>query len=122
MRQQTLSEAWDDYEAHNLSMGLAPSTMSGYRSTMRRFLRDQGDRKLALITDRHVSAFMLEAGKTRNANSMGPVHSVLGAFFNYCVGTGRLKPQQNPMFGRKRPKAQERDRLKIPIDKWTLLL
>lgn len=121
MKQQTLQEAWDDYTRHSRSMGIKDSTLTSRKWATKDFLRDYGHKRLTLVNDQHVAAFFLLAAERRSARTMNTTHAILAAFYKYCVGTGRLKPQQNPMFARRAPKFEKRDMVRIPVMQWPQL-
>lgn len=122
MKQQTLQQAWDDYNRHGRSMGIKESSIRSRDWGAKPLLDLYADRRLNLIREEHITKFFLKAGETRSGRSMNTTHSIVNAFFNYCVNSGRLKPAQNPMFGRRPPKFEKKEGVRIPVHEWPRLL
>lgn len=122
MKQQTLRQAWDDYNKHGRSMGRKDNTMNGRQSAFGKFVDQHGHRKLSQISDQHIAEYMLRAAETRQASSLASTNAIISAFFTYCVKTGRLQPQQNPMLVREAPKVEKKEQIRVPVHRWPELL
>lgn len=123
VKQQTLQEAWDDYTTHSRSMMRAEGTLKNRAWIVAPFLRDYGHKKLASITEQHVAEFFIRVSDKRSTTTLSSTHAVLAAFYGFCVKTGRLKPQQNVMLVRERPKPDRNvDRQRIPVHEWPRLM
>ena len=118
----TLAEARKDFRLHQKSNQLAHNTIENRDVVVRQLLLHVGDMQLHSIKDKHISEFMLSSAKKRSDVSLSNTHSHLNSFFKWCVNTGRLKPQLNPMNGRRRPRFTERERQRVHVSKFPWLL
>lgn len=119
----TITHAVSDYHLHLESMGYAPNTIALSGQVLGPLMKFVGyERSLQSVSDAHIANFMLEASKTRQASSMGTTHSRLAAFFKWCVNTGRIKAQQNPMMSRRAPKVIKKERVRVDVSKFPLML
>lgn len=122
MAQPTLQQAWDDYNKHSRSMGIKESTIVSRDSGAGRFVKKHGERRLSLVNDQHLADYFIAESARRGPSSMALTHNIFNAFFTFCVKTGRLKPEQNPMIARRRPKGEPREQVRIPVHEWPQLL
>lgn len=118
----TLSEARADFSLHQRSQGLAHNTILNRNIVIRQLQEEVGDLMLFNIKDQHITQFFLAQSATRSQRSLVNTHSHLGVFFKWCVNTGRMKPQANPMNGRRRPKYTEKERARLHVSKFPYLL
>lgn len=119
----TITHAVSDYHRHIESMGYAPNTIGLSGQVLNPLIKFVGyERNIRKISDAHIANFMLEASKTRQASSMGTTHSRLAVFFKWCVETGRISAQQNPMMSRRAPKVVKKERLRVDMSKFPHML
>lgn len=117
-----LSDAVDDWLRFRRSQDIKPTTLRGQASTLRRFLTHVGNIYTDRITDHHVTRFMEEASKTRQPQSLRNDHACLSVFFDWCRHTKRMRPEQDPMYGRRVPKVVRRERNRLHVSQFPALL
>lgn len=121
MKQQ-LSDAVDDYLAQRTSNGYSKGTMRNERMVLKRFLSVSGNIWVHSITDRQVTRYFEDAGKTRQASSLKMDHTVLNQFFTWARQTRRLPIGDDPMAGRRRPRATDKERARLHVSEFPRLL
>lgn len=121
MRQE-LDGAVTDYLAFRASQGLAKGTLRNERGTLKRFLQVNGSIGVHKINGTHVTRYFEEAAKTCQPGSLGPAHATLNAFFKWARHTRRMDLDNDPMFGRRKPKVRKKERSRIHVSKFPALL
>lgn len=119
---QTISEARVAFGLYQRSQGYAHNTIISRDLAVRQLQQELGDLVVYNIREQHITAFMLAMQKRRGERSLVNTHSHMSVFFKWCVNTGRIKPQNNPMNGRRRPKFVEKERQRLHVSKFPLLL
>lgn len=121
MRQQ-LSDGIEDYLSFRSSMGLAKRSLGNERTVLRAFLNVNGNIWIDSIGERHVTRHFEEAARSRQAQTLKLDHTYLGQFFEWARKTKRMKVDHDPMYGRRLPKAMQRERERIHVSKFPALL
>jgi integrase len=121
MRTQ-LDDAIQDYRRFRVSMGIAKNTLRGQDTTLNRFLAVNGNIWCHSLTDVHVTRYFEEITKTKQPQSQRNDHAVLVGFFEWARRTKRLGPDEDPMYGRRKPKRVNRERMRIPVSRFPELL
>lgn len=119
---EDLSSAVDNYLGWRASQGYSKSTLRNERSCLTRFLATVGNIGVHQIKDRHVTRFAEESGKTRAASSMANDQMCLGRFFDWARHTKRMSQDNDPMYGRRLPRAVKRERYRIHVTDFPRLL
>jgi integrase len=117
-----LSDAIDDFMVLRASQDFSKRTLANERTVLKRLLAVNGNVWCHSITDRHVTRYFEEAGKTRSPNSQQLDHTVLGQLFEWMRHTRRMPLDVDPMVGRRRPKPRKRERDRIPVTEFPRLL
>lgn len=119
---QLLSEAIEDWTRFRQSQDIKKGTLRVNTGVLRRFLAVNGNIYCHNIGDRHVTRHFEEAAKTRQAQSLRNDHAVLSTFFDWCRHTRRMALDNDPLYGRRKPKRVEKERERVPVDKFPALL
>ena len=121
MRAQ-LSDAIADYERFRKSMDIGKNTLKVQRSTLLKFLNVNGNIWCHAIADWHVTRFFEEAAKTKQPQSLRNDHTVLAGFFDWARQTKRMGSDNDPMYGRRKPKRLVKERNRVHVSKFGALL
>ena len=121
MREE-LSPAVDAYLRHRRSQDYSKATLRVDQQVLKRFLSINGNIWCHTIADTHTNRHFEQVSKTRGPAAMRNDHATLSQFFKWCRHTGRMPVEADPMFGRRRPKAPERERNRIPVSDFGRLL
>lgn len=119
---QQLSDAIDDYMRFRKSLDLAKATLLTQRTVLQRFLAVNGNIWCQSISDQHIIRYFEEAGKTKEPASLRNDYGVLSGFFDWLRQTRRMAMDNNPLYGRRRPKVVKRERNKLSVSKFPALL
>lgn len=119
---QYLSDAVDDYLRFRRSQDYSKGTIAHDRSILKKFLSSTGNLDTRQIEDRHVSAYFDKASLTRQPQSLRIDHNVLSKFFAWCRNTRRMPIDNDPLYGRRRPRDVKRERNRIPVSQFAQLL
>lgn len=117
-----LSDAIEDYFVLRASQDFSKRTLVNERSILRRFLTVTGNIWVHNIEERQVIRYFEEAGRTRKPSSLNLDHTVLNSFFEWARKTRRMDMNNDPMYGRRRPKIAHRERNRIHVSKFPHLL
>lgn len=117
-----LSDAIAAYERHRVSMDIAKSTIRAQRSVLNRFLAVTGNIWVHSITETHVTRYFEEAAKTKQPQSMRNDHEFLAGFFAWCRHHRFMAQENDPLWGRRKPKVVVRERNRIHVSKFGALL
>ncbi|MDP9820456.1 tyrosine-type recombinase/integrase [Nocardioides massiliensis] len=119
---QALSDAIDDYQRWRKSQQISKQTIANEASILRRFLSVNGNIQCRQISEVHVTRHMEDASKTRSTDSLKLDHTVLTTFFKWMRHTKRLPTDRDPMFGRRTPKTIRKERNRLHVSAFPLLL
>lgn len=111
-----------EYLDFRRSSGVAKGTLRNDLATLRRFMQVNGNLLLKSVDDSHVTRYLEVAGKTRSAASLGIDFQVLRGFFDWGRRTRRMALDQDPMAGRKAPKAMQKERRRVAVGQFPELL
>lgn len=117
-----LSEAIDEFTRHRRTTDLASTTLKGSESTLSQFLAAVGDMEMADVGIPEVTLFFSVGAETRQSQSQRNDYSRLRVFFDYCHARDYLPVNSNPLHGRRRPKRVKKERRRVPVGKFGLLL
>lgn len=121
-QQQQLGEALEDFLRFRKSTDIAANTIRTNRTTLNRFLTVNGNVWVNQLDESHVMRYFEEAAKTRSASSLSNDYDHLSAFFEWARQTRRMGSDQNPMYGRRKPKRIKRERNRLHVSKFPALL
>lgn len=119
---EELSPSIDNYIRFRKSQDYSPGTIKVDVQVLKKFLAVNGNIYCHVITHRHVERHFEEVTRTRKSSSLKNDHGVLVRFFKWARHTGRMPVESDPMFGRRQPKAVKRERNRIPVTQFDLLL
>ena len=119
---ELLSPAVDAYLRHRRSQDYSKATLRHDQQVLKRFMDINGNVWCHALSDRQVNRHFEEVSKTRAPSSMRNDHATLQQFFRWCRHTGRMPVDSDPMFGRRQPKAIERERNRISVTRFSTLL
>lgn len=119
---QLLDDAVEDFLAHRRSQDFSKRTLNNERMILKRFLTVNGNIYLHNVTGRHITRHFEEASKTRAPQSLRLDHQTLNVFFAWARQTKRMATDNDPMYGRRKPKAVQRERNRIHVSKFAHLL
>lgn len=119
---EELSPSIDNYIRFRKSQDYSPGTIKVDVQVLKKFLAVNGNIYCHVITHRHVERHFEEVTRTRQSSSLKNDHGVLVRFFKWARHTGRMPVESDPMFGRRQPKAVKRERNRIPVTQFDLLL
>lgn len=119
---QLLSDAIDSYADFRRSQGLAKNTLRHDRTVLKHFLANVGNVWCHSLTERHVTIHFSERSKTCASASLRVDHATLSTFFAWCRHTRRMAADSNPLYGRRMGGQVERERHRIHVSKFPLLL
>lgn len=117
-----LSDAVDDYERFRKSTDIAASTIKVQRTTLTKFLATTGNVWCHQVTSLHVTRFFEQAAKTRQPQTLRNDYTVLEGFFEWARKTKRMGSDTDPMYGRRKPKRAQKERFRLHVSKFPLLL
>lgn len=118
-----LGEAVREYNAYRRTTDLAANTLRASEATLRQFVAVVGsDVPLALVGHLETARFFEQGAETRGTQSQRNDFSRLSTFFAYCRARGHMSPDQDPLFGRRRPKRVKRERDRVHVSKFPALL
>lgn len=117
-----LTDAVDDFMVLRASQDFSKRTLANERTVLKRLLAVSGNVWCHSISDRHVTRYFEEAGKTRSSSSLQLDHTVLNQFFAWMRHTRRMPLDVDPMVGRRRPKARKKERDRISVTEFPRLL
>lgn len=121
MRQE-LSPAIEDYLRFRKSQDYSKGTLKVDQGRLKAFLANTGNIWVHQIEARHVERHFEIATKTRRGASLIADHGVLSRFFKWCRATSRMPVENDPMYGRRQPRAQKKERNRIPVTEFPRLL
>lgn len=121
MRSQ-LNDAITDYLVLRGSQDFSKRTLANERGVLTRLLAVTGNIWVHQMNERHATRYFEDAGKTRSSRSLQLDHTVLRQFFDWARHTKRLPLNVDPMAGRRRPKTRSRERERVPVTQFPLLL
>lgn len=119
-RQVRMSDALDEYRSHLQARGLAGNTLKGQMQPLTRALAEWGNLYVSSITGQHIDKLFRVAKwgpSTRNIYL-----GYLRGFFTFCRREGYMSRDFEPTDGWRNVKVPNRDRLRIPLDEFPLLL
>lgn len=119
---ELLSDGIENYMSLRSSQDFSRKTLNNERGVLRRFLTVTGNIWMNNIGERQVIRYFEEASKTRSARSLQLDHTYLGQFFAWGRQTRRMATDNDPMAGRRRPKARKKERDRIPVVDFSRLL
>lgn len=117
-----LSDAIEQYLAFQKSNGLKANTIRSHGHVLRRLYLVAGDVYPASINDAHINAYFQTAAASRAAASLGIDHSTLNRFFAWCIRSRLVSSRDNPMSGRKAPRAMPTERDRVAMKDFPRLL
>ena len=117
-----LNEAIADWERFRRSQGIAKNTINGQLGILRRFMTVNGNIYVDKINDHHVTRHFEEASKTKGQAALRNDHVALSVFFDWCRHTKRMSLDSDPMYGRRIPKKVTRERNRLNVTEFNLLL
>lgn len=117
-----LSDALDEYERFRVSNHIAKATLRNNRTTLKRFLASTGNIWVHAIDDRHVERFFTELTKTKQPQSQRNDHVALQGFFKWCKHRRYLSDDVDPMWGRRKPPHNKKERNRIHVSRFPALL
>lgn len=117
-----LSDAIEDFERFRRSQDIKKGTLRSHNTVLRRFLTVTGNIYCDKIGDRHVTAYFEEASKTRQPQSLRNDHVALNLFFQWCRHTKRMAVDNDPMYGRRKPRLAKRERNRLNMSEFAALL
>lgn len=118
----SLSDAIEDFLRFRKSQDVAKNTIARDQTTLRKFLLVNGNIWVHTVSERHVTHFFEEIGKTKQSQSMRNDYSSLNLFFDWARQTKRMSLDNNPMYGRKPPRAVTKERNRVHVSKFPALL
>ena len=119
---QDLSGAIEDYLWFRKSQDYSKGTLNKDRSVLRQFLATVGNIGTWQVTDRHVSVHFETAAKTRQPQTLRNDYNTLSKFFEWARHTKRMAVDNDPLFGRRRPRDVKRERNRIHVSQFPHLL
>ena len=119
---QYLTESIDDYLRFRRSQDYSKNTLRQDSQCLKALLASAGNVGMWQITDKHVERHFEKLSATRTASSLSNDHKVLKKFFEWARKTGRMKPDQDPMYGRRKPKSVQRERDRVHVSLFPALL
>lgn len=119
---QDLNESIDDYLRWRASQDYSQRTLIVESGTLRLFARTCGKTQTYNLTHHSVEKFFTAASRTRQGSTLAGDHGIIDRFLKWCRQTGRLKADNDPLWGRRRPRATVKDRFRIPAAKFPQLL
>lgn len=117
-----LSDALEEYERYRISNHIAKATITNNRTTLKRFLSVTGNVWVHAIDDRHVTRFFEELTKTKQPQSQRNDHVALAGFFAWCKHKRYLSEDVDPLWGRRKPPRNQKERQRIHVSKFPALL
>lgn len=121
-RSVQLSEAIEDYLRFRRSMDLSKNTVKQDESTLRQFMAEVGNIWVHAISDVHVERYFTEGAKTRQPQTQRNDHTRLQVFFEWARQTKRMPRDNDPLFGRRKPRQVKKERRRVPVAKFNALL
>lgn len=118
----SLSDALAEYERSRISNHIAKSTIRNNRTTLNKFLAVTGNIWVHSIDDRHVGRFFEELAKTKQAQSMRNDHTALQGFFKWAKHKRYMSEDNDPMWGRRKPPRNHKERNRVHVSKFPALL
>jgi integrase len=116
-----LSDAIDDYRKYR-STFCAKETLRNDKQTLVALLTFCGNIYADNISEGRMTEFLASRPATRSRNSIRLDHQVLGTFFAWAEETRRCPRSRNPMWGRRKPKAEKRERARVSVSDFPHLL
>lgn len=118
-----LTQARDAYITARISNGFADGTVKNDRIALDRLLRAVGDIECKTLTPMHIDTLMAsETARGLSRGSLNLTQANLSSFFKWCRARGVLKPDQDPIAGRRYLPQEPAPRLRISIEDFTHLL
>lgn len=118
---QHLSDAIDDYRRAR-STYCKPNTLRNDRRVLMALLIFAGNIWSDHITHDRMTEHLAKRAETLSPNSMRLEQQVLGGFFGWLEETRRCPRSRNPMRGRRKPKAERRERSRMSVSDFPHLL
>lgn len=120
----TFGEAVDKFLMAREADGYRPNTIRSNRTDLRRAIRAVGSdvdmRRMSRQHVDHILHFSAKAGC--KPSSINQQQATLSSFFKWARSTGIMKPDQNPLEGKKYRKIQKRPRRRIDLGDFPRLL
>lgn len=117
-----LSDAVDDYLRFRRSQDYSKNTLRVDQSCLKALLANTGNVGMWQITDKTVERHFERLSVTRTPSSLRNDHKVLAKFFEWARKTSRMRADQDPMFGRRKPKEVQRERNRVHVSQFPALL
>lgn len=122
MRRELLSDSVEQFLTFRRSQDYSANTIRTDRGVLKRLLASCGNIYCNAITEKHVSRYFEEIGKTRAPSTQRNDHNTLNRFFAWARHTGRMPVDSNPMFGRRSPRPTKKERNRVPVHEFPRLL
>lgn len=119
---ELLSDAIDAYLRFRQSQDYSKGTLKVDHQVLKKFLAINGNIWCHTIVDKHIERHFEEVSKTRLPTSLKNDHGVLVRFFKWARHTGRMPVDSDPMYGRRQPRALERERNRVAVADFPRLL
>ena len=117
-----LEDAINDFLRFRSSMDLSKNTIKQDASTLRQFMGVTGNIYVHSIADHHITLFFEKGARTRQPQSLRNDHTRLDVFFAWARKTGRMGRDNDPLYGRRKPRQVKRERQRIHVSKFPALL
>ena len=117
-----LSDAIEDYLRFRHSQDYSKGTIRMDQQVLKRFLAVNGNIWCHAINDKSVGRHFEDASRTKQSTSLANDHGVLGRFFKWARHTGRMAVDNDPMFGRRQPRAVKKERNRLSVTEFPRLL
>lgn len=122
--QITFAEAIDRFLFSREADGFRPNTIKSNRTDLRRAVKAVGPQvDMRKMSRQHVDEILhwsAQAGCA--ASSINQQHATLSAFFKWCRSVGIMRPDQNPLEGKRYRKVQKRPRRRVDLGDFPRLL
>ena len=121
-----LSKAAESYEKFRIVGGFANATIKNDQSTLRRLIRVVGDIDTKKITTQHIDRFFESfADNPRQRYEPGTInqhHGSLSAFLRWCRARGHMRPDIDPLAGRRYQPQPRKARARVAMADFPRLL
>lgn len=118
-----LTEARERYVQYRVDSGFARSTTQNDRSALDRLIRSIDVRDVRKITASHMDTFF--GGLVQSGLASGTINAIqasLSAFFRWCRSRGILKPDVDPIAGRRYRPKEPKPQTRIHVSQFPVLL
>ena len=116
-----LSTAIEAYLSAREADGYAANTIRNNRKDLAKMLDAVGDMKVANVTALHLDR-VFAANTHLSAGSLNNLQASIAAFVAWCRARGYMRPDANPLAGRRYRRTQSRERRRLHLGQFERLL